>query len=284
MRTEKEMLDIIVTFAKEHEAIKVVGMEGSRVHPEIKKDALQDYDITYVVSDVQPFVQEEEWLNRFGSRIFMQKPEDMTLFEQQFGNWYSFLMLFEDGIRLDLKIIPEHELDLYLLSESLIKVLYDKHDLVADFPVPSNHSYLVNLPTPRHFDDCCNEFWWISTYVAKGLCRKEFLYATDYLNQTLRTELYRMISWLVGIETDFSKSVGKSQRFLEQRVSKELWDRIIKTYEMGSYEDLWQALFSVQELFREVSKEVADKLDFDYPDYDENITKYINGLHQEYSA
>ena len=93
-----------------------------------------------------------------------------------------------------------------------------------------------------------------------------------------------MISWVVGIETDFSKSVGKSQRFLEQRVSKELWDRIIKTYEMGSYEDLWQALFSVQELFREVSKEVADKLDFDYPDYDENITKYINGLHQEYSA
>ena len=38
MRTEKEMLDILVTFAKEHEAIKVVGMEGSRVHPEIKKD------------------------------------------------------------------------------------------------------------------------------------------------------------------------------------------------------------------------------------------------------
>ena len=61
MRTEKEMLDIILTFAKEHEAIKVVGMEGSRVHPEIKKDALQDYDISYVVPDVPPFVQEEEW-------------------------------------------------------------------------------------------------------------------------------------------------------------------------------------------------------------------------------
>lgn len=185
---------------------------------------------------------------------------------------------------MDLKIIPEQELDLYLLSESLIKILYDKDDLVADFPIPSNHSYLVNLPTPRHFDDCCNEFWWIATYVAEGLCRKEFLYATDYLNQALRTELYRMISWLVGIETDFNKSVGKSQRFLEKRVSKELWDRIIKTYEMGSYEDLWQALFLVQELFREVSKEVADKLDFDYPDYDENITKYIKGLHQEYSV
>lgn len=284
MRTEKEMLDIILTYAKEHDEIKVVGMEGSRVHPKIKKDAFQDYDITYIVSDVEPFIQDEEWLDIFGEQIFMQKPEVMALFEPQFGNWYSYLMLLEDGNRIDLKIVPLNEIDLYLASESLLKILYDKDDLVGDFPTPSNTSYLVKSPMRSHFDDCCNEFWWVSTYVAKGLCRKEFLYATDYLNQTLRTELYRMIAWKVGIETDFSESVGKSQRFLEQRVSKELWNRIIQTYNMDSYANLWQTMFALQELFREVSREVAEKMDFDYPDYDEKITKYITDLYHKYST
>ena len=278
MRTEKEMLDIILTYAAEHDEIKVVGIEGSRIHPKITKDALQDYDITYIVTNMNTFIKDEEWLDIFGKRIFMQKPEGMTLYEPQLGNWFSYLMLLEDGNRIDLKIVPVEEIDLYLYSESLIKILLDKDNMVGEIPLPSNETYLVKLPTPKHFEDCCNEFWWVSTYVAKGLCRKEFLYATDYLNQTLRTELYRMISWNVGIETDFSESVGKSQRFLEQRVSKELWGRIIETYKMHSYDDLWQTLYLIQDLFREVSKEVAEKLEFPYPEYDENITKYIKNL------
>lgn len=278
MRTEKEMLDIILTYAAGHDEIKVVGIEGSRIHPKITKDALQDYDITYIVTNMNTFIKDEEWLDIFGKRIFMQKPEGMTLYEPQLGNWFSYLMLLEDGNRIDLKIVPVEEIDLYLYSESLIKILLDKDNMVGEIPMPSNETYLIKLPTPQHFEDCCNEFWWVSTYVAKGLCRKEFLYATDYLNQTLRTELYRMISWNVGIETDFSESIGKSQRFLEQRVSKELWDRIIETYKMHSYDDLWQTLYLIQDLFREVSKEVAEKLEFPYPEYDENITKYIKNL------
>ena len=280
MRTEKEMLDIILTYAAGHDEIKVVGIEGSRIHPKITKDALQDYDITYIVTNMNTFIKDEEWLDIFGKRIFMQKPEGMTLYEPQLGNWFSYLMLLEDGNRIDLKIVPVEEIDLYLYSESLIKILLDKDNMVGEIPMPSNETYLIKLPTPQHFEDCCNEFWWVSTYVAKGLCRKEFLYATDYLNQTLRTELYRMISWNVGIETNFSESIGKSQRFLEQRVSKELWDRIIDTYKMHSYEDLWQTLFLLQDLFREVSKDVAEKLEFPYPEYDENITNYIKNLQE----
>lgn len=261
MRTEKEILDMILTYAQEHDEIKAVGMEGSRIHPKIKKDSLQDFDITYIVTDMNTFINDEEWLDTFGKRIFIQKPEGMTLYEPQLGNWFSYLMLLEDGNRIDLKIVPVEEIDLYIYSESLIKILLDKDDLIGKMPAPTNATYLITQPTTQHFDDCCNEFWWISTYVAKGLCRKEFLYATDYFNQTLRTELYRMISWNVGIETDFSESIGKSQRFLEKHVSKETWDRIIETYKMDSYENLWKSLFLLQDLFREVSKEVAEKKD-----------------------
>lgn len=282
MRTEKEMLDIILTYAKEHDEIKIVGMEGSRIHPKIEKDNLQDYDITYIVTNMDTFTQNDRWLDIFGKRIFMQKPESMTLYEPQLGSWYSYLMLLEDGNRIDLKIVPIEEADLYVYSESLIKILLDKENIVGEIALPTNSSYRVKEPTAQFFDDCCNEFWWVSTFVAKGLCRKELLYSTDYINQTLRTEVYRMISWNVGIDTGFSESVGKSQRFLEKRISKELWNRIVATYNMSSYENLWMVLFSLQEIFREISKEVAQKSGFDYPEYDEIITNYIEELYEKY--
>lgn len=280
MRTEKEMLDIILSFAEEEDRIKVVGMEGSRTNENVPQDVFQDYDITYVVSEMKPFTSNEDWLDVFGDRIFMQKPEAMSLYHPQLGNWFSYLMLFEDGIRIDLTIVPLEELGLYLSSDSLLKVLLDKEDLVQYAPEPSNIMYYVERPTFQKFDDSCNEFWWVATYVVKGLCREEFLYAADYLNQIMRLELLRMLSWKVGIENDFSVSLGKNYRNLEQYVSEELWNRIIDTYDMASYDKLWEVLGCLQTLFREISKEVAAELRIPYPDYDENITKYIEEMYE----
>lgn len=283
MRTETEMMDVILSVAKKNDLIKVVGMEGSRTDTTIQSDDFQDFDITYIVTDMNPFINDEEWLNVFGKRIMMQKPEDMTLFNQQLGNWYSYLMLFEDKTRIDLTIVPIEELDLYLSSETLIEILLDKENYVGDFPLPTNASYHVKKPAAHTFDDCCNEFWWVSTYVVKGICRREFIYAADYLNQIMRQELLRMISWKVGVETDFSKSVGKFYRFLEKKIDQELWDRVIATYCLESYEEMWESFLACQQLFREVSKEVADELGFVYPGYDEQITKYTSELYEKYA-
>lgn len=43
----------------------------------IPKDEFQDYDITYFVSDIEPFISNDDWLNQFGNIIMMQKPEDV---------------------------------------------------------------------------------------------------------------------------------------------------------------------------------------------------------------
>lgn len=284
MRTDQELMDTILSFAKDNELIKVVGMEGSRIHPLIEPDSLQDFDITFVVTDQKTFKEDESWLDIFGKRIFMQKPETMALFSPQLGNWLSYLMLFDDGKRMDLTIVPLEELDIYLSSETLIKILMDKDDLVGDFPLPTNASYHVQQPSGMHFDDCCNEFWWVSTYVAKGVYREELTYAAKYLSQILREELYRMLSWKVGFETGFSVSTGKHYRFLEKYVSEDIWNRILKSYKMDTYENLWTSLFEIQELFREISKEVAEYLNYPYPDYDENITGYTNELYKKYTV
>lgn len=193
-------------------------------------------------------------------------------------------MLFEDGNRMDLTIVPIEELDLYLSSESSLEVLLDKDGLVKEESKLSPVSYLIEKPTTQKFDDCCNEFWWISTYVAKGIYRKQFLFAAKHLNQNLRIELYRMIEWQIGFEHKFSISVGKNYKYLEEYVDRDVWKQIMATYEMGSYDEIWEVLKIIHRLFRESSMEVAKKLNVSYPVYDKNISNYLRNLQKKYTS
>ena len=48
MRTEKQIYDTILHFAKADERIRVVTLEGSRTNINILSDEFQDYDITFL--------------------------------------------------------------------------------------------------------------------------------------------------------------------------------------------------------------------------------------------
>ena len=219
MRSEKEMMDLVLSLAEQDERIRIVTLEGSRANINIPKDEFQDYDITYFVSDIEPFISNDDWLNQFGNIIMMQKPEDMELFPPE-EKGFSYLMLFDDYNKIDLTLLPLEELDNYLKGDKLIKVLIDKDCRIKRDIVPTDIDYHVRKPSAREYDDCCNEFWNVTPYVIKGLCRKEILFAIDHLNQILRFELLRMMSWKVGIKTEFSLSVGKNISILTNTLMK----------------------------------------------------------------
>lgn len=281
MRTEREMMDLLFSFAKKDGRIRIMMLEGSRTNRNIPEDEFQDYDITFFVKDMESLIANDDWLCQFGNIIMMQKPEDMELFPPE-EKGYSYLMLFDDYIKMDLTLLPLEDLDEYLNGDQLKMVLLDKDGRIKQDIIPSDIDYHVKKPTMREYDDCCNEFWWVSTYVVKGLCRKEILFAIDHFNQILRPELLRMISWKVGVETGFSLSVGKNFKFIDQYIREEVWSRLLSTYRMDSYEQVWNSLFTCHQLFREVSREVADLLGFDYPEYDNNITKYTKDMYKIY--
>ncbi|NMA84895.1 MAG: aminoglycoside 6-adenylyltransferase [Epulopiscium sp.] len=280
MRTEEEMMEMILSFAKKDERIRIVGMEGSRTNINVPKDKFQDYDITYVVNDMESFKKDDEWLDYFGKRIIMQKPEAMTMFPPELGNWFSYLMLFKDGTRIDLTLVPITELALYLSSDKLLLILLDKDKRIQNLPIPTDIDYHIKKPSADFFDDCCNEFWWVSTYVSKGLCRKELLFASEHLNVHVRPNLLQMLAWKIGIETDFSLSIGKSYKYMDKYITEEVWKRLLATYQNSSYEEMWKALFECHSLFRETSRYLAEKLGYKYPDYDEQVTAYIKMLYE----
>ena len=280
MRTEQEMMSMLIDFARKDDRIRLVTLEGSRTNKNIPADPFQDYDISYFVTEMDSFKENDQWLNVFGNRIIMQKPEDMELFPSELGNWFSYLMLFEDGNKVDLTLIPIDETEQYFAdSDGLVEVLLDKDELIKHEVLASDRQYWTRKPTAREFDDCCNEFWMVSTYVVKGLARKEILFAIDHLNEIARPNLLRMMAWQIGCEKGFTFSVGKNYKFIENYLPKEEWESLLSSYRENSYADMWESLFTCYELFRKYSRSVAESLGYPYPVYDEAITKYAENIY-----
>lgn len=275
MRSEQEMMRLILDFAHDNEKIRLVTLEGSRTNDNIPRDSFQDYDISYFVTDMDHFTANDRWLDAFGKRAMLQKPEDMELFPAELGNWFSYLVLFEDGNKLDLTLIPiEESVDYFPKSDGLVKVLLDKDRLIRHEVIPNDRSYWIKRPTAREFDDCCNEFWMVSTYIVKGLARKEILFAVDHLHEIARPNLLRMMTWQIGLEQGHTFSVGKNYKFIDRYLPGEDWNSLLSTYYGSDYPAVWQSLFICYELFRKYSKAVAQGHGYKYPDYDAAITSY----------
>ena len=274
MRSEKEMYELILSVAEKDERVRIVGMNGSRTNPNVPKDDFQDYDIVYVVTDMQSFLDHPSWIDIFGQRVILQMPEAMDLYPPELGNWFSYLMLFEDETRIDLILVPIEELNKYLQNDKLIKILLDKDHRVPVLPPSTDKDYWVQRPTAAYFDDCCNEFWWLSTYVVKGLCRDELPYAIDHLTN-MRNQLYTMLSWQVGIEIDFSASMGKNYKYIKNYLSINVWKDVMKTYRNDTKGNIWSSFWKCCELFRNASTGVALQMEFKYPEYDEKVTRYL---------
>lgn len=280
MRSEQEMMDILIDFARNDNRIRLATLEGSRTNANIPPDAFQDYDISYFVTDIDSFKENDLWLRAFGNRAMMQKPEDMELFPSEIGNRFSYLILFEDGTKVDLTLIPVNEAEDYFTdSDGLVEVLLDKDTLVRNEAIATDRQYWIKKPTARAFDDCCNEFWMVSTYVVKGLARKEILFAIDHLNEIARPNVLRMMAWAIGSEHGYAFSLGKNYKFINRYLPDEDWDTLLSTYSQDGYRNMWASLFVCYELFRKYSKAVAETLGYPYPDYDEAITKYTDQVY-----
>lgn len=276
MRTEQEMMECILIFSEKDERIRAVTLEGSRTNPNVPKDMFQDYDVSFLVTEMDSFIQNPDWIDIFGERIIMQTPEAMSMFPSELGRRFSYLMQFTDGNRIDLTLIPLDEKDDYCKEDKLLIVLLDKDNCLPEISAPTDEDYWVKRPSAAFFADCCNEFWWVSTYVAKGLWRQEILYAQEHLNLYVRPMLMKMLEWQVGIQTDFSLSIGKNGKYLEKYLPKPAWQELMQTYVNRSYEDVWNALFTMGDLFRRTAKEVADRLQYEYPiEDDQRVTNYL---------
>jgi aminoglycoside 6-adenylyltransferase len=275
MRSEQEMLELIVNTAKQDDRIRAVIMNGSHANPKALRDIFQDFDIVYLVSDVPYFKHNYDWIRLFGEIMIMQIPEDMQDPTPGNDGGFSYLMQFTDGNRIDLRIYPLAKLN-ECGKDSLSILLLDKDGVIEPFAPASDSDYLPCPPTAKAFADCCNEFWWVCPYVAKGLWREEIIYAKYMLDRVVREQLMKMLTWYVGVKTQFSCNPGKVGKHLKQYLEPELWAMFEKTYSDARFEKTWEAMYMMCDVFRFGGNKVAEHFGFDYPrSDDEKVSAHL---------
>src|SRR6476659_10139590 len=284
MRSAEEIKRLIIDVAKNDDRIRAVLLNGSRANTKIPPDKYQDFDIVYVANDFESLIANREWTNKFGEKLIWQLPDEMVVGqkEPEKANRFSLLMLFTDGNRIDLTLMSKKEIDPNCKTDSLTIVWLDKDNMFPNITLPSDFDYLVKEPTEKEFLDTCNEFWWVCTYVAKGLLRDEIIYSKEMLETVVRPMFMNVIAWHIGVETNFSVSIGKAGKFMSNFLSPELYQQILQTYSDQIVENNWRALFLMMDIFGQLARAVSAKMKFRYViGEEENVTAYLKQLHNE---
>ena len=280
MRTEQEMMDLILGVANADERIRAVLMNGSRSNPNVTKDIYQDFDIAYIVTDIDLFIIDHSWIDVFGNRLMLQMPETMRYPDNPDGH-FGYLMLFEDGNRIDLSLVPLNKENL-VQYDCLTVTLLDKDGIVPNYPPPTDKSFWLKEPDELFYYSCCNNFWWCLNNVAKGIARDELPYVMYMINEIVRPELHDMIGWYIGIQHGFNLSVGKNGKYFKRYLSSKLYEQYKKTYPNSDYQEIWNAVFIMCDLFHTLALPVAEHFEFTYQQCEEDgmreyLSKVKNG-------
>ncbi len=206
MRTSDEIKKIIVDKARSDSRIRAVLLNGSRANHNVSPDDLQDFDVVYIVTQLDSFIADHDWTFIFGEKLIWQLPDEMEYTDRAENTFTSFhyLMLYKDGQRIDLTLFPREKLDTDFKPDSLTIVWLDKDNLFENIGPATDMDYRVRRPAGKEFSDVCNEFWWVSTYIAKGLVRQEIPYAKAIMEGPVRKMFLKMTEWYIGTKTEFS--------------------------------------------------------------------------------
>lgn len=253
MRTDQEILGLILQIAKKLQ-VDAVALSGSRTNPKVQTDEFQDYDLVYVVDDIDNLTSDLSWLDQFGKRIIEQ--------HNILGNRRLYLMLFEDGNWIDLTLCPKDHINEWVDSEAGFTVLEDKKGIFETYS-PSPQRFWISPASETDFEKTCNEFWWVSAYVVKGICRKQIIYATDHLYSICQQELLKILAWQVASDRG-AVDIGKNYKYLFNYLPIEKEKEFSALLDFSSLDKITHSLFATMQLFYQEAQYLAQKMDFNY--------------------
>lgn len=253
MKTETEMFDVILQTAKVLQ-VDAVAMSGSRTNPKAPKDVFQDYDVVYIVENLDGLIADLSWLDQFGKRIIEQ---EVTL-----GHRRLYLMFFEDGNRIDLTLCPKEHINEWVASEADYTVLVDEKGLFESYS-PRPQRFWTSPASETDYEKTCNEFWWVSAYVVKAIRRNQLIYATDHLYGICQQELLKVFAWQVTSDRG-AVDIGKNYKYLFHYLPAEKEKEFSALLNLSSIEKVSQSLFATMNVFDREAQSLAKKMGFAY--------------------
>ncbi|MBH9581615.1 aminoglycoside 6-adenylyltransferase [Staphylococcus felis] len=165
--------------------------------------------------------------------------------------------------RIDLRLIRPGRI-LENIDDAYSKVLLDKTGNYQSFNFNKEEEmYVTKVAKQYEFDKIVNEIYWVSTYVIKGIARKDYMYAEYMLSNPVKTAYIKLIKQYILSESDLEEyNFGKvNQHILE---NEEINDSLIKISCNDSLESINENIKHIVEQTNELATKISMRHDIKY--------------------
>lgn len=276
----ERLIERFVAWAQRQDDIRAAVILGSRARTDAPADEWSDLDLLFLTTDPQRYVSNTDWLADIGPYwlSFIEPDDDNT----------EFSVLFEGA--LDVDFVPIHveglrgfattdlTPDVIAAIRRGFQFIVDKEgfaDAFKSLPVPPTER---DPPSERRFLNVVNEFWYHCVWTAKKLKRGEVWAARCGLDGAMRWHcLLPMIEWHAKCVHGWEYDTWHRGRFIEKWTEPRIIQGLREASSRYDPDDIRRALFATMDLFREIARDVAARLNYPYPtDADERVTEWVS--------
>jgi aminoglycoside 6-adenylyltransferase len=265
-----------ISWAQTVEDIRAAFIVGSRARNDHPSDEWSDMDIIFFTSKPNYYLSNNEWLKNVG--------DIWTSFvSQTAGGDPEYLTLFDGGWQVDFVIHSTDNLNQIVESKTVpnnfyrgVKVIIDKDHVSKNImPQYIKAPQEIALSEDR-FIQSVNMFWFIALYMAKQILRND-LWVVKIRDGNIKELLLQMIEWHEKMVHGSEYDTWHAGRFLCEWSSAETQVELQNSFGHFDRRDSWKALIGTITLFKRLSHDISQGMNFSYPyDLESNISNWIN--------
>jgi aminoglycoside 6-adenylyltransferase len=275
-----EFIARLRSWAEEHADVRGVVLVGSQARDDLGADEWSDVDVVIVSTDAERYLATADWLEEFG-------PFEISVVEgTAVGDYFERRVLFTSSLDVDFTVLTPSLLDTAMTIPEVaefrrrgFRILVDKDNTITRTERDQGplEAPALGLPSAVEFEHATSDFWYHTVWAAKKLARGELWVATRSVNCYLGELLLRALEWQARLVAE--RDTWHRGRFLERWADP---TAVIELREVfAAYDDsgVQRALEASMDLFRNLTVEIAHRLDYPYPaDADRFASEYVADL------
>ena len=279
---EKQVLEKLIAWGNESADVRAMILTSTRATPHATPDAFSDFDVILAARDIHRFAHDDRWLDTFGRVLVMYR--DPIQLEDGYERFFRVVQYEDERLKIDFAVRPVELIRAYAAKASLpeeldvgYKILLDKDGVTNGLKPPTYRAFIPAIPTEQEYLCLVEEFFHEATYTAKHLWRGDIFAAKESLDHAVKfRNLRRMLEWQIETKHAWSLKTGDSAKGLQRYLPQSVRAQLEATYVGCDIKSNWDALFATITLFRAVAIDVADCLDYRYPEaLHDRVVKYL---------
>ncbi len=272
--------DKVMEFANSNEEVRSLIETGRRQNPSIRSYENNDYHYVFGVSDFEKFKDSHFISTLFDDCLMLQKSDKLSYTNKINPNNVSYTIVLNDITKIRIFFIKDNTVQDYINQDSQSEILLDKDQVLVGNITKSDVYFRLPKPTRSEFESIVNEMFISALNVAKGLYRKEEIYAI-HMFANVRENVDKMTGHYIESNYDYSVNIGYNYEYIKTYLQEDHYKKYLETYPLPELENLWNTLFSSCELFRKEGLSVAEALGYEYPKrVDRDIMQKIREIWQ----